>query len=1005
MADLNDSPKLKRKREGAEAQRKKAKTQKKSLAANGEVETASAQTATATPTPQRLVVNGTPNGAIDAPSSAKQPGNDAVVAVVAADAEVEAKKLRKQQKKERKKDKLSNQWSISNPQGGWFLPQDPIFSADEKYLLLPKSNALEVYSAESSLLARTLPVVASSVILAAALSSTESSRIYVTDSLGIVTLWDWTDGSKIGRWGIGANVRHLAVAKQVDANQDLLFAHEAGNRHNIVIHALRTKRDAPLETESKRILKASEPITGIQVLLQGKVVVASTANRILIGKRTKLQKKSLQDYEYTWREFETSKPITTFSAYIRIPESETRKNPQLDPKDHLDLAVGHEDGVIFLFEDIIPLFVAIERSQKEGTGKTIGPESLRPKRLHWHREAVGSVKWSLDGNYLISGGDETVLTIWQLATGKQQHLPHLSAAIEKIVLSPSGTSYGISLANNSVIVLSTSELNAKTNVVGIQSRRVDSEQLPRESKLEDYDFKIFNQVPLVVNPKHNNQVIFATPSSQPRGNHPGLLPAPYAQTFDIANSRPISRQALTRNNVTDPNMAPNGGKIQEPNVKLIQISHDGAWLATVDEWLPSPADMGHIEEGEFAFNEEERLFRRQVYLKFWRWDEKNAEWVLDARIDAPHFFENVSGHAEVFDLVADPSGTGFATVGKDRFVRLWQPKTRTRDGTVVRGADRTQGFVTWSLVSSVKLADKLDITDAKQVLHESFPLRVTRLAFSADGSVLAAGVSWASDSDSGVIHIIDTDTGVIRRSITECDAAALSGLGIVGRYLVVVSTSVSVWDIVTDQLVHCTPIRTDGVSSIDRVELVRLAVNEEDGTFAVAAPRFEKNPASNSRDSKALRGSTTVSIFEPSQAKARWTGYISDITLALAPANGGRGYIALDASSTIHVISPKSSALQFSTPPPESVPRLITDRVDADAVENEIETESSNGTALQFDASEELLRISENDKPVVRPEQLQQIFDIGPSHTLPPVRDLFDSIVSLYARKPRAGVV
>src|SRR5690242_11767197 len=92
------------------------------------------------------------------------------------------------------------------------------------------------------------------------------------------------------------------------------------------------------------------------------------------------------------------------------------------------------------------------------------------------------------GHYLISGGFETVLVIWQLSTGKQQTLPHLTAAVESIVVSPQGASYAVTLANNSVLVLSTSELEAKTNIVGMQSRRVDLEQMPREATNTNLDF-------------------------------------------------------------------------------------------------------------------------------------------------------------------------------------------------------------------------------------------------------------------------------------------------------------------------------------------------------------------------------------------------------------------------------------------------------------------------------------------------------------------------------------
>jgi NET1-associated nuclear protein 1 (U3 small nucleolar RNA-associated protein 17) len=46
----------------------------------------------------------------------------------------------------------------------------------------------------------------------------------------------------------------------------------------------------------------------------------------------------------------------------------------------------------------------------------------------------------------------------------------------------------------------------------------------------------------------------------------------------------------------------------------------------------------------------------------------------------------------------------------------------------------------------------------------------------------------------------------------------------------------------------------------------------------------------------------------------------------------------------------------------------------------------------------------EADKPVVRPEQLAQVFDRD-NIALMPVTEMFSAVVGLFARKPRAGVV
>ena len=127
-------------------------------------------------------------------------------------------------------------------------------------------------------------------------------------------------------------------------------------------------------------------------------MVVACANSIMVGKRLKLHKTALKDFEYTWREFKTSKRITASSAYVRIPERPDKaKTAAHDSKDNIDLAVGDEEGAIILFEDILSSFARIEKSQKKGEDTNADLGDLKPKRLHWHREAVGSVRWSLDG--------------------------------------------------------------------------------------------------------------------------------------------------------------------------------------------------------------------------------------------------------------------------------------------------------------------------------------------------------------------------------------------------------------------------------------------------------------------------------------------------------------------------------------------------------------------------------------------------------------------------------
>ncbi|KAK5132531.1 hypothetical protein LTR04_004840, partial [Oleoguttula sp. CCFEE 6159] len=65
-------------------------------------------------------------------------------------------------------------------------------------------------------------------------------------------------------------------------------------------------------------------------------------------------------------------------------------------------------------------------------------------------------------------------------------------------------------------------------------------------------------------------------------------------------------------------------------------------------------------------------------------------------------------------------------------------------------------------------------------------------------------------------------------------------------------------------------------------------------------------------------------------------------------------------------------------------------------------TEADQVPALSVSRHQKRTREDVNDdKPVVRPEQLAEIFEGAPSFAMPPIRDLFDSVVRLYAGKRR----
>ncbi|KAK3071917.1 hypothetical protein LTS18_014748, partial [Coniosporium uncinatum] len=331
-------------------------------------------------------------------------------------------------------------------------------------------------------------------------------------------------------------------------------------------------------------------------------------------------------------------------------------------------------------------------------------------------------------------------------------------------------------------------------------------------------------------------------ASQPRTESSNIpRSSPFLQTYDIFSGQHVSRQALTRNLATTINIGPEGIKLSEPDTKLMQLSPDGEWLATVDEWQPPKLDVEFLTTEEAQQQRDEQDLRREVYLRFWRWHADASEWGLVTRIDDTHLTRHGSRPGRILDLVADPSGTGFATTGEDGFVRVWRPKTRLRDGRTVRGT-KGEGLVNWSQAWEFEAERQVEALEADaDVAVGTLPTNA-KLAWSLDGSLIAASFEVTGRS-SGNIEFIDAFTGTLKASRPGWYGTGLCALGLVDRYLVILSDELYVWDVVNDKLSYAFAIEYPlNLKREHKAQMAHLAVDQMHGTFAIAVPE-RKNPS------------------------------------------------------------------------------------------------------------------------------------------------------------------
>jgi NET1-associated nuclear protein 1 (U3 small nucleolar RNA-associated protein 17) len=311
----------------------------------------------------------------------------------------------------------------------------------------------------------------------------------------------------------------------------------------------------------------------------------------------------------------------------------------------------------------------------------------------------------------------------------------MSATIQNVVVAPSGSSYGIQLADNSALILSTAELQPTTNIAGIQASILGTPKEFKVWRLQDDTWKppLIQRTPAVINPLSPSQLLLAVGQMhEVNPREPLVMSSPFLQTFDLGSGHNLYRQALTRTNITNINAAPSAHRLSEPRVTHMKISYDGTWLATVDEWTPPERDLAFLRHQEKDL-EVERRARREVFLKFWQWNSENKAWELVSRIDTPHTIGRSSTSVgRVLDIAADPTSLRFSTIGEDGVVCIWSTKTRKRDNVAVRDKDG-KAFRNWHYQQAISLG-KPELLDEPGTIDA--PSTSGSVTFSEDGSVL-----------------------------------------------------------------------------------------------------------------------------------------------------------------------------------------------------------------------------------------------------------------------------
>jgi NET1-associated nuclear protein 1 (U3 small nucleolar RNA-associated protein 17) len=198
---------------------------------------------------------------------------------------------------------------------------------------------------------------------------------------------------------------HMTVAPMDVAGRlrDILFTTEEkkDGGWRITAHQL-TPLGGELSSVAKTIYTSSQPIHLLKAAADGTVIVAASEARVLMGCIRSKDFRTLDEIKFDFRIFQSTDFISCLD--VRVAPSQSKAKAAKSRKDMVgtvDVVIGDVKGSIFIHNDLLAKLVKLQH-----TNASIPAINILPRKLHWHRKSVGSVKWSLDGKSrrLISKG-------------------------------------------------------------------------------------------------------------------------------------------------------------------------------------------------------------------------------------------------------------------------------------------------------------------------------------------------------------------------------------------------------------------------------------------------------------------------------------------------------------------------------------------------------------------------------------------------------------------------
>ncbi|KAH7886105.1 WD40-repeat-containing domain protein [Phlebopus sp. FC_14] len=511
----------------------------------------------------------------------------------------------------------SGQWNWISLTDSTTSSHPPIFTNDGSHFFSVVGSSIKIHSTRSGKVVSTLPQSQdqghTGIITSATLSAQNPFQLITASLDGTIKIWDFLEGVLLRTIDIDQSIHHICTHEKV---RDHVFVAAVKAKKKDSQNESNQIQSSGMQEESCTVLRVSLKTQGpngtpkahkaSQIIPIGKtratagLAVSASGERLIAVAGHKAYVAQVASLKAGFTKFVSPEILTCLAVH--------------PTEDYF--ATGDVKGVVRLWYCLDPNLVKMVGVEKKSQTST----------LHWHAHAVSSVAFTPNGAYLLTGGEEAVLVVWQLHSGKKEFVPRVGSPIKNIVVSQARASeeeYLLGLADASYAFVSSTTLRLSRTFARIKLDPAVSDSLPSSST-----------APLAV---HSLSDTLVLPSS-----HPSSL-----QTYSPSTSTLVAELEVSSSNRVSRR---DERTLESSRVEYAVVSSNGEWMATVDH-----------REGDESF-------RGEIYLKLWYWDKRNAFWILNTRVDRPH------GHHRVTSITFSPDSHNveLVTTGEDGNVKMWR---------------------------------------------------------------------------------------------------------------------------------------------------------------------------------------------------------------------------------------------------------------------------------------------------------------------------------------------